>query len=488
MLNDYAELLDSLTPQQVADLDRLLLLEPPTLAGMVEATTINLYLESWQEIVCDRLERLTHQTGQRLLIHGPPQHGKSILVAQRLPAYLLGINPTARVRLGCYNISHAERFSKVNLDLMRSAEYRGLFPDSGARIPTICPADEWSTVARSGMKDANPSFMALGLGSGFLGVGADYLILDDLYKNAQEARSEAANAYIWDWWTQVVLSRLNPATNIVVMFHRWWENDFAGRLIEQGGWEQMRFPAIADGGVNDPTGRAEGDPLSPRYPVPYLREVEKLQGTAFNALYQGVPYPAGGNMFKAGKVTFIDRAPTLARRVRHWDIGATENDGDYTAGVLMACAEPGIWIVEDVVRGQWDTDERDRIIKETAQLDRKRGPVLQRLPQDPAAAGKSMARGFLRLLAGYSVKTVIESGDKVTRADPLASQWNAQNIRLVTADWNTAYLNEMCAFPAGKHDDMVDAAAGAFDELTIPVGGIADINYDTLFSDDEDDA
>lgn len=458
----------------------------PTLSALVEATTISLVLETWQEITCARLERLSYQTGQRLLIHGPPQFGKSIITSQRLPAYLLGANPTTRVRLACYNVSHSERFSKVNLALMRSPEYRALFPSPGARVPAMAAASEWSTAARSALKDANPSFKALGLGTGFTGLGADHLIIDDPYKNAQEARSPAANAYIWDWWTQVVLSRLNPDTNIVVMFHRWWDGDFAGKLIEQGGWEQMRFPAIADGGPDDPTDRTEGETLSPRYPVPYLREVEKLQGTAFHALYQGVPYPAGGNLFKAGKVTFIDRAPTQARRVRHWDIGATENDGDYTAGVLMCSDRPGVYIVEDVVRGQWETDERDRIIKETATLDRARGSVLQRLPQDPAAAGKSMARGFLRLLAGFSVKTAIESGDKVTRADPLASQWNAGNVQVVTAEWNAAYLAEMYAFPAGKNDDMTDGSSGAFDELTIPVGGLADVNWAKVLDEDDD--
>jgi broad-specificity NMP kinase len=62
----------------------------------------------------------------------------------------------------------------------------------------------------------------------------DDLIIDDPYKNAQEARSPAVNVMLRDWWQQVVLSRLNPDANVVVMFHRWWEGDFAGWLIEQG--------------------------------------------------------------------------------------------------------------------------------------------------------------------------------------------------------------------------------------------------------------
>lgn len=433
----------------------------PSLAQFVEATA-DLTLEAWQHIVCRRLEQLTEQQGQRLLIHGPPQFGKSIIISQRFPAYAIGRRPDIRLRVACYGVSHAERFSKVNLDLMRSPEFIGFFPAPGARVPKVCPAEEWSTAARSKKRDANPSFKALGLGSGFTGMGVDILVIDDPYKNAQEARSAATNLMLWDWWTQVVLSRLNPATNIVVMFHRWWEGDFAGKLMEQGGWELLRFPAIADEHPGDPTRRHPGEPLSPRYTVEYLKELKRQQGTAFEALYQGTPYPAEGNMFKAGKVQFVDVAPRNAIRVRRWDLASTANGGDRTTGVLVTYVPAGMTYIEDVVCGQWDTDERDAMIKETAELDRQRGSVLQLGPQDPGSAGKDVARAFIRLLAGFSVETERESGDKVTRADPLASQWNAGNVALVRGPWNKDYLEEMLAFPNGKFDDKVDGSSGGY--------------------------
>lgn len=407
------------------------------------------------------------QQGQRLLIHGPPQYGKSIIISQRFPAYGLGIDPLHRFRVACYNISHAERFSKVNLDLMQELSYLEMFPNPGARVPKLCPADEWSTAARKARRDAQPSFKALGLGTGFTGMGVDTLIVDDPYKNAQDARSEAINTTLWDWWTQVVLSRLNPATNVVVMFHRWWEGDFAGKLIEQGGWELMRFPAIADTGENDPTGRQPGELLSPRYPIEHLLKVKREQGTAFEALYQGRPYPAEGGMFKQGKIAFVDVAPVRARRVRRWDMAATEGAGDYTVGLLMAYAD-GMFYVEDVVRGQWETAERDRIIRETAERDKFRyghGQVKTIGPQDPGSAGKDTARAFVKNLAGYSVETERETGDKVTRADPFSAQWNAGNVAVVRGPWNEVYLNEMYAFPNGRNDDQVDGSSGACNTL-----------------------
>jgi predicted phage terminase large subunit-like protein len=431
-----------------------------SLDAFVEATTA-FALEPWQRHICARLERLRDGTAQRILIHGPPQFGKSIIISQRFPAWLLMAEPLRRVRVACYNVSHAERFTAACLSVLQDA--------APTLVPRIAPKAEWSTHARAALNDANPSMLALGLGTGFTGLGVDDLIIDDPYKNIQEARSPAHNVMLRDWYQNVVLSRLNPQANVVVMFHRWWEGDFAGWLIEQGGWEVIRFPAIADGKPHDPTGRPVGEILSPRYTLETLEAKRAAMGTAFEALYQGTPYPAEGGLFKAGRVVFVDEAPQAAPRVRRWDIGATAGGGDYTTGVLMY---KGLrYGVEDVVRGQWDTDRRDAVIRETAERDAARygrAGVTHVLPQDPGAAGKSQALAFTRLLAGLSVETERETGDKATRADPFSSQWNAGNVEVVRAPWNRAYLDEVLAFPNGKHDDQVDGSSGAFNRLAIP--------------------
>lgn len=433
-----------------------------TLDAFVEATAA-VRLEPWQHIICARLGRLVGETGQRILIHGPPQYGKSLIISQRFPAYALAQKPTLRLRVACYNISHAERFGKVNLALLRDAQVQQRFAAEGAQVPSIAPAGEWSTKARADLLDANPSFVALGLGTGFTGMGVDTLIIDDPYKNAQEARSPAVNAMLLDWWRNVVVPRLNPDANVVVMFHRWWEGDFAGYLMAQGGWEVLRFPAIGDGGADDPTGRAVGEPLSPRFTIDHLEAKRREMGTDFEALYQGTPHPAEGALFKAKGVVLEDVAPAQARRVRRWDVAATSNGGDFTTGIRMSTADDGVYHIEDVVRGQWSPDERDAQIKATALRDGI--AVHQLLPQDPGASGKAQAQAFVRLLAGFPVSTELESGDKVVRAGPLASQWNAGNVRIVRGEWNRAYLDEMLAFPLGRNDDQVDGSSGAFNWL-----------------------
>ena len=87
------------------------------------------------------------------------------------------------------------------------------------------------------------------------------------------------------------------------------------------------------------------------------------------------------------------------------------------------------------------------------------------LPRDPGQAGKVQADYLLRQLAGFSVRATAESGDKTTRAGPVAAQAEAGNIRLLRGPWNEAFLEEVALFPNGAHDDQVDALSRAFAAL-----------------------
>jgi predicted phage terminase large subunit-like protein len=121
-------------------------------------------------------------------------------------------------------------------------------------------------------------------------------------------------------------------------------------------------------------------------------------------------------------------------------------------------------------REQFETNKRDTLIKNTALAD---GRMLkQSLPQDPGQAGKSQVAAFAKLLAGHNVHFSPETGDKVTRATPMASQINAGNVLMLRAPWNDPFKDECRMFPFGKYDDQVDCAARAFNGLLQPTVGI----------------
>ncbi len=126
----------------------------------------------------------------------------------------------------------------------------------------------------------------------------------------------------------------------------------------------------------------------------------------------------------------------------------------------------GIFYVEDVLRGQFDSARRDRTIRQTAEIDGR--AVHQVGEQEPGSAGVTDKQQFIRLLAGFSVSVERATGSKELRADPFSSQLNAGNVRLVRGEWNKKYIEELRQFPRGKNDDMVDGSSLAFNRLNRP--------------------
>ena len=202
----------------------------------------------------------------------------------------------------------------------------------------------------------------------------------------------------------------------------------------------------------------------PDYRGKLMAQSEVLQERLLRGNWKAV---REGAFFKTGRMRIIKRPPIKGRKVRFWDFASTEGDGDYTCGVLMLLADDGLWYILDIVRGQWDPSERDEIIRQTAALD---GPHVAIVGEEEGgSSGKSFAAAFIRMLAGYTVQTERASGSKATRADALASQLNAGNVLLVEGPWNKDFIDELREFrpdESHRHDDQVDAAAGAFNKLT----------------------
>lgn len=187
--------------------------------------------------------------------------------------------------------------------------------------------------------------------------------------------------------------------------------------------------------------------------------------------------PAAGLLFRRIKVNLLEQLPTdVIVWARGWDLAATSEDekGDpaYTAGVLIGKRKNGRYIIADVINRRLSSAEVRELIRITCMADKaKYGRVVTRLPQDPGQAGKAQAESFLKFLSGFPVKIVPESGDKVTRAEPLSAQWlglegmDKGNVDVLLAEWNEMYLNQLESFPEGKFKDMVDASSSAFHEI-----------------------
>lgn len=388
---------------------------------------------------------------KKLMIFLPPRHAKTSLVTVRYTAWRIVSEPTIRVILAAYNQELAARFSRyVRRHVQDWVQL------NNERTAVV----EWETVTGGGLH-------AAGVGSGVTGIGADLVVIDDPVKSREEVRSEAYRERVWDWYSNDIYTRLEPDAAIILIMTRWHDDDLAGRILASAdaeNWAVVSLPAEAE--ENDPLNRTPGQPLWPeRYDSEALAESRIVLGNNYFALYQQRPVAREGELFKRFWFVIVESAPVQANRVRYWDKAGSAGTGAYTCGVLMARSRNGIYYIEDVVRGQWSAGVREKIIRQTAELDRQRyGRVSIWIEQEPGSGGKESAEASIRNLAGFAVRAERATGDKIVRAEPFAAQCEAGNVRLVKGPWNAAYLDELTAFPFGKYSDQVDGSSGAFNK------------------------
>ena len=178
--------------------------------------------------------------------------------------------------------------------------------------------------------------------------------------------------------------------------------------------------------------------------------------------------PPGGGMFKVDNIINIDRFSSktnIVKTVRYWDKAGTEGGtGARTAGVKMSVMASGKYVIHDVKKGRWETHQRERIIKSTAEADE--ADVRVAIEQEGGSGGKESAQATVRNLSGFSVTKDRPTGDKVYRADPFSVQVNEGQVMMIRGEWNTDFLQEMALFPVGVYKDQVDAGSGAFSMLS----------------------
>lgn len=186
---------------------------------------------------------------------------------------------------------------------------------------------------------------------------------------------------------------------------------------------------------------------------------------------------AGASYFDRSWCPIVDHPPVNPiARVRAWDLAASvpteggNKDPDYTAGVLLSRDKFGIFYIEHVKRFRKLTDGVLKDIVSTAHFDGL--DTLVSIPRDAGAGGKTANSFFIRTLAenGIAAKSIVMSGHsgKIQRFLPFAALAESGSVKIVKGEWNEEFLSELEYFDGGRsgHDDMVDATADAFNQLS----------------------
>lgn len=409
----------------------------------------------------EALDRVTAGITRRLIVTMPSQHGKSQMATIRYPVWRVIRDPRLPVIVGSYNEEKAAEFATEARKI--GARWISFSPDRNR-------VDDWQTTAGGGI-------VSIGT-TGGTGRPARLVVIDDPFKNAQDAESFARREIVWRWYSQVILMRRPQA--IVVIATRWTDDDLSGRLLADKGanpaWEHLHLKALAEEGDDDPLGRQPGEALCPELMTAEAHlELRRIDPYAFETMSQGKTAPREGSLFQVEKMIEIDPAeiPEGLPMVRAWDLAASTNPkADETAGTLLAGPDQhGVEYVLDFVAGHWEPAERNAHILATARADRERyGDVPVVGPEDPGPHGKEVGQRFCAMLAdeGFSAATHAvlnrkgaRPDSKKLRAEPWQTRVNAGLVRTVKgAPWRAKFIDQHRRFTgAGGRDDGVDSAA-----------------------------
>ena len=417
------------------------------------------YLPNWHvDAIVHQLMRVQAGDISRLLINQPPRSLKSICVSVAYVAWLLGHDPTRRVIVVSYANEFAAELHRQFRMVIDAPWYRALFPamrparDSGTELVTTAGGGRYAT----------------SVGGTLTGRGADLIIIDDPLK-AEEAMSEPARKRVIDWYAGTLVSRLNDKENgpIVVVMQRLHENDLAGHLLGQGGWEHLDLPAIAVDDSVIPLGHGKvmtrriGDILHPeRESKDALDRIKAEIGSLkFSAQYQQRPVPLEGNLIRRDWFRYYDHLPqgSARRIVQSWDIAMMTGDAnDYSVCTTWQMIKADYYLV-DVFRARLQYPDLRRKV---ASLAAKHGA--ETILIEDAGPGMALLQDLWRDLPRGMPRPIGQKpeGSKADRMVAQSAKIEAGHVHLPReADWLDTFLLELLAFPNGRHDDQVDSVS-----------------------------
>jgi predicted phage terminase large subunit-like protein len=405
-------------------------------------------------LIIDKLEAVARGEIRRLMLFLPPGSAKSTYASILFPAWFIGNHPASPVIAASHSKELAERFGRRVRNIVGSPIFNEIFGFglSGASAS----AGRWETTKGG-------EYFAVGVDASITGRRAALGIIDDPIKGRQEADSAPVRAHTWEWYKSDFWTRLIPNAAVIYIATRWHDDDLAGRLLEDAktGGEQWEIVELAAEALeNDPLGRALGEQLWPEWFTPEQIANAKRDPRNWSAMWQQRPMPESGDYFRSDWFKWYD-VPPPREQLRTYgasDYATTKlQGGDWTVHLVVGVDPLDDIYVLDLYReraapAEWvdpllDLMERWRTItwaEETGQIKNSVGPFITK---------RQLERKI------YGVRRQFNpSFDKKTRAQAIRGRAGQGKVYLPRgAPWSIDLLQELLRFPAGTHDDQVDA-------------------------------
>lgn len=430
---------------------------------------------------------------RKIAVSMPPRHGKSWLISDHTPAWVITryADLGFRVGLAGYEADFAASWGfKAREHVL---DHEDFFPHAKVDRRSRA-ANAWDLLPmepggpRAGMNTA-------GVGGPFTGKGFHLIVIDDPIKNGEEAMSQTIRDKHEDWYWSTANTRLEPLLwdpvlqefigGVTILVNtRWHEDDLMGRVLkgESDKWYHLNLKALADES-GDPLGRQPGEALAPeRYTAADLAEIrDSPKGRYwFNAMYQGTPQIEGGGLFKSASFQFwrptqVGDAVELRPREGHpilvprrelirfstVDLAVTDKQtSDYSVMSTWDVTPDRRALLVDRRRRRVEAADHDEFIK-TAYRDLA--------PRWIGVEKTAYHLGLIKRLIrdGIPIRELTPDKDKVARAIPAGILVdNGRFFWPEGAVWLEEWTSELLAFPNSTNDDQVDTLSYAAVELS----------------------
>lgn len=369
---------------------------------------------------------------KRLIVSVPPQHGKSLGSSQLLPAYCLGLNPDAKIAIASYNATLASRFNKRTQRIMGDPAYVRLYPETRVKstIDTqtvrqrnadaaVQTSTEFDIIGKSG------SLISVGREGALTGNAVDVFILDDLYKDAMEANSPVVRENCWEWYTDVVRTRMHNDSQELIVFTRWHEEDLIGLILAKekhtiltdwaqidalapDEWLVVNFEALKESPVTEIDPREHGTALWPeRHSDKTLLDKRALDTLRFECMYQGHPNSREGLLYGNQFQTYTDK-PSIIKNANYTD--TADLGDDYLCSICYERGSDEMIYITDVL---YSRDGMEVTEPATAQMLVRNGTRIAYVESNNG--GRGFARAVEKLTNGVRVEWFHQSNNKESR-------------------------------------------------------------------------
>lgn len=413
--------------------------------------------------ICEQIQAFTEQDVERiLLLDMPPRHGKS-RTATNLAPWLFGENPLLKVMTGSYNETLSTTFAKMVRDTIQEQTaggrivYNDIFPNTKVKYGEASMS-LWSL---EGSKQK--SYLATSPTGTATGFGADYLIIDDIIKNAEEAFNEAVLDKHWEWFVNTMMQRLEAGGKVIVIMTRWATNDLVGRIIANYGdlVRHISYKAVQDDGTmlcDDILNRAD-----------YELKTKEMSPEIAEANYNQTPIDIKGRLYD--NLLSYDDLPEAAKDAKRWNYTDTADKGtDWLCSVDYIEHEGDVYVTDLVM-----TDKPMEVTEpQVAQMlydDKVNEAIIE-----SNNGGRGFGRNIKRILSEVHGTNLTVITDKNQTANKEArilssSAWVKQHIYM-PLNWkhkHPDFYAQVVAYQKkgkNKHDDAVDVLAGIYEQVT----------------------